>query len=374
MKIFILHVRAGQGHKKAAEALYEEFQKRDLGQSKDIRLMDALDYTFFLFGKGYAFFYFLLVKYASWMWGFLYLLTDVWLPYPPLAFLRSLHNSLEAAKLERLLVRENPDLIVTTHFFPAEVASRLKRQGKIRSRVVVVVTDFMVHRFWVNPGTDFYVGILEETKEALLHLEVPAEKIFILGIPVASRFLMPVDREKIKAQLSLREGYLTVLITSGSFGSGPIQWAVDQINALHEKVQVIVVCGTNRGLYNSLKSLKTSLILVVLGFVDNMHELMEVADVLVSRSSGLTTCEALVKKLPMVILSKIPGQESYNAELLEKHKAAFDISGSQELGGLIRDLIKNPGKLDEVRKNMAVLAKPSASQTIVDLALKDLIR
>lgn len=374
MKIFLLHVRAGQGHQKAAEALYEQFGKKDLGNSKDLRLMDALDYTLFPFGKGYSFFYFLLVKYTPWFWGFLYRLTDRWIPHFLLSSLRSFHNALEARRLERVLIEENPDLIVSTHFFPAEVASRLKKRGRISSRIVVVVTDFLVHRFWVNPGTDFYVGMVEETKEALVQLGVSQEKIFILGIPISERFLVPVDREQVRKQYSLLKSRFTILVTSGSFGSGPIEETVRKMELLGEEIQVLVVCGTNRKLYRELRALQTSFPLVVLGFVDNMHELMEVADVMISRSSGLTTCESLAKGVPMVILSKIPGQESFNADVLRRRGVAFDVSNTDELIELIRHLIQNPSKRDSVREKILDLARPRAAQEIVDLSLRDLQR
>lgn len=371
MKFFILHASAGQGHAKAAEAIYEELSRRKLA-GLDVRLFDALHYTTWVFGRGYSFFYFLLVKYVPWLWGFLYRLTDVWVPLGLMAFLRGAHNSIQARKLERFLEQENPELILTTHFLGAEVASRLKREGRIRSRIVVVITDFLVHRFWVSPGTDFYVGMMDETRQALVRLGVPSERIFLLGIPVSPKFLAPVDHKAVRRQLELETDRFTLLITSGSFGSGPLKRAVRELEALGDKIQVIVVCGTNQNLYNELVRWKTTLRLRVLGFVSNMHELMAVSDLVISRSSGLTTSEAMVKGLPMVILSKIPGQEAYNADLLAQHGAAFEIRLVSELRGLVGELVADRGRLEKVRRNMASLARPRAAEEIVNLALKDL--
>lgn len=372
MKVFLIHAKAGQGHLKAAEALLEEFQKRDTGKSWDIRLIDALDHTRFFFGRSYSFVYLHLVKYAPWLWAVFFRLTDDWVPRPVMETLRTLNNRLMAGPLETMLIRENPDLILVTHFLPSEVASRLKRLGKIHSRVVVVVTDFRVHRFWVNKGADAYVGMMDETRKDLIRLGVEDGRIYELGIPVSSRFLLPVDADKIRENLGLEKNRFTVLVTSGSFGSGPIREFVNQMESLKDRVQAIVVCGINQTLKEELSKLQRPFPCAILGFVSNMHELMTVADIAVSRSSGLTTCESLIKGLPLVIISKIPGQETENAELLKKHGAAFEISNPADFPEFLKGLIEQPRRMKEVMEPVTRLARPHAARDIADFALAGL--
>ncbi|MBI4550086.1 MAG: hypothetical protein HY714_04090 [Candidatus Omnitrophica bacterium] len=367
MKIFILHATAGQGHTKAAEALAEELKNHP---GHDVRLIDALHHASPVFGKSYGPGYFWLIKFVPRLWGFFYHLTDRWVPAPLMNFLRSSHNRFHSRDFEQLLMRENPEVILLTHFYPAEVASRLKRQGKIRSRLIVVVTDFLVHRFWVNPGTDLYVGMMEETRGHLMGLGVPAEKIRLLGIPVSAKFLLPVSRSEVRRRLGLEEGLFTVLITSGSFGSGPIRETVSRLQAYAGQIQAIVVCGINERLREELRALPLRYPLSVLGFVSNMHELMAAADVIVSRSSGLTTCESLVKGLPLIIISKIPGQEFFNAEVLRKRAAAFEVSDPAHTAPLVGEILRDPARLAAVRANIAKLARPHAARDIVSEALK----
>lgn len=370
MKIFLIHASAGQGHKKAAEALYEEFDARRPGLAIDLRVLDALDHTSFLFGRGYSFLYYMLAKYAPGLWGSLYYLTESIIPRPWTAWVRRLNNSLQARKLERMLVTENPDLVIATHFFPAEVASRLKRQGRISSRVLVVVTDFLVHPYWVNEGADFYVGMMEETREDLMRLGVPGEKIRTLGIPISPRFSRPVDGENLKTKLGLEGGRFTILVTSGSFGSGPLKDMVLAAEALADKVQLIVVCGINKRLGAELVTMKVSFPMCVLGFVNNMHELMAVSDVIVTRSSGLTTCEALARSLPIIIVSRIPGQEAHNADLLLKHQAAFLAANPAAFLTIIGEMILSSECMSGAKKRVEGLARPHAARDIVDFALE----
>jgi len=369
MKIFIFYATAGHGHKKAAEALHEELKRRGVDRKADVRFLDVLHYMRGVFGRSYSSSYFFLVAHAAWLWAFFYLLSDKLFPLGPMRFLRGCVNSFYGKPLEEFLAKENPDLILTTHFLSAEVASRLRREGKITSKIVVVVTDFLVHRFWVNPGTDFYVGMMRDTKEALLEMGVKENQIGVLGIPVSDRFSMPVEKESLLKSLLLESGRLTALVTSGSFGIGPLKEFIGRLTEFKDSVQVIAVCGTNQTLYEELKSAAYPFPIAVLGFVNNMHELMAVSDILVSRSSGLTTSEALVRGVPLVVASKIPGQESYNAEILEKYHAAFFAGSVGNMVRLVGEILKDPERLRRVRANMLKLAKPRAAQDIADLAL-----
>ena len=51
-----------------------------------------------------------------------------------------------------------------------------------------------------------------------------------------------------------------------------------------------------------------------------MDELMSVADVMVTKPGGLSISEALVKKLPMLFFSAIPGQETNNIKVLSTYE------------------------------------------------------
>jgi len=370
MKVLLLHSRAGQGHQRAAAALYEEFLSRPEFKPEDLKLMDALSLTRFYYGKLYETFYFLVVSRAPWMWGVFYWFTHRCFPASFWGAIRSVANHFYGRALEAFLIKENPDWILCTHFFPAEVAARLKREGLIRSQVAAVVTDFMAHRFWVNSGTDHYFGMTEETKEALETLGVATEKIELYGIPISKGFFAPTMRSELLKKMDFSSDRFTILISSGSFGTGPIRNVIQSLEDLSEKIQVVVVCGTNEKLRRKLKELKVAFPMQVLGFVETMPELMEVADVIMTRSSGLTTSESLAKGLPMVIIAQIPGQEALNAQILEKKGAAIILKDKKEFGALMKNLVNDPPRLAFLQQQVKQLAKPHASMDIVDRVLE----
>ena len=100
-----------------------------------------------------------------------------------------------------------------------------------------------------------------------------------------------------------------------------------------------------------------------------VSQLMDIATLLVSKPGGMTTAEALAKRLPLVIVNPIPGQESYNARFLLSQGAAVQASSADTVRQTVRDLLENPNQLQAIRQRLAELAKPRASQDIADLLI-----
>ena len=357
MKILVIHATAGAGHKKAAEAVFHGLQNKG---GHDVRFVDALDYTNPFFKKAYPASYGFVVTRLPWLWGILFAFMDMPWMQGAVRLARRLYNGFNARALEQFLQQEQFDAIVTTQFLSAEVCAYLKRKGKIKSKIICVVTDFDVHRIWINKGVDFYTAACDYTKNKLMALGVAAEKIFTTGIPTDAKFALHQDIPSLRKKLGLKEGSLTILIATGSFGMGPIE----QLIELLKSYQLLIVCGQNRVLYERLKPLSKENV-HVLGLVDNMHELMSVADVMVTKPGGLSISEALVKKLPMIFFSAIPGQEANNIKVLKTYEVSQDQSSLPQIIETIHDWNANPQKLDALRQRLGALSKPNAVADII---------
>ena len=48
----------------------------------------------------------------------------------------------------------------------------------------------------------------------------------------------------------------------------------------------------------------------VMGFTDKVDELMAAADMVITKSGGITTSEALARGCPIVVIDPIPGQKT----------------------------------------------------------------
>ncbi len=359
MKILIIHASAGAGHTKAAEALYGGIKGH---AGVDVVIIDALDYTNpfnkFLYQKTYS----LLVTRVPLLWGWFFSLTDLPALRPTVRLLRRFFNGLVCGSLVNFLKKEQFDFILSTHFLSNEVTAYLKRRGDIKAKVIAVITDFDVHSIWLREGIDVYAVACDTTKEKLVKLGVKEEKIAVTGIPVHAKFLQIEDKVVLKEKLGVKPGVFTVLLATGSFGMGPIAELVADLS----ECQVLVVCGHNTRLYNILQD-KAMPGVKVFGLVDNMQELMSVADVMITKPGGLSIAEALVKDLPLIFFSAIPGQETNNVNVLQKY--GIGING-QNIAQIVVELRRLSTSYDEfraVRKNIARLAKPQAVELIKTL-------
>jgi processive 1,2-diacylglycerol beta-glucosyltransferase len=359
MKILVIHATAGAGHKKAAEAIYNGLRSKG---THDVKLVDALDYTNPIFKITYPETYTFLVTKMSWAWGFFFALLDIPAIQPFVHLVRRIYNGLNAGKLQKFLKEEKFDCIITTQFLSAEVSAYLKRTGQIKSKVICVVTDFDVHRIWINQGIDVYACACDSTKAKLIELGIPEGHIAVTGIPTDAKFSAAYDKGALQQKLGLKPDVFTILVATGSFGMGPIEELIKSLWGY----QLLIVCGHNKSLYQRLKPLAEANTHVY-GLVNNMDELMSVADIMVTKPGGLSIAEALVKRLPMIFFSAIPGQETNNIKVLKSYGACEDQLSIEKIMQHVDGLNSSPANLDVLRMSLSPLSKPSAVSDIIKL-------
>jgi len=99
----------------------------------------------------------------------------------------------------------------------------------------------------------------------------------------------------------------------------------------------------------------------VLGYVTAIPELMALSDLTVSKAGGVTTSEALVAELPMVLVNPIPGQEEENTAFLQSVGAAIVAPRPADLRHLIADLLDHPESLARLRNGARRVKRPGAA-------------
>jgi processive 1,2-diacylglycerol beta-glucosyltransferase len=104
-------------------------------------------------------------------------------------------------------------------------------------------------------------------------------------------------------------------------------------------------------------------------FVDNMDELMTVSDVIVTKSGGMTSSEAMAKDLPMIITSAIPGQEARNSRYLVRCGTAIPAFTVKKAKEAILDIFSSQEKLDGLKDKIRSVKKPNSSYDIAQFAI-----
>lgn len=364
MKVFIIHATAGAGHLKAAQALYQAFISHAKVDDQ-IKKIDALDYTNPFFKKAYPSVYLFLVRHAPFLWGGIFHILNYGPIKPIINAVRHFFNALQGRRLIDYVLKESPDAVICEHFLSAELMSHLKRNGRFKGLVLCGVTDFGVHQFWINDGTDYYFVASRMTKDELITKGVPDEKVIITGIPVEEKFSKEMSKTQMRSNLGLDSDKFTVLITSGGFGVGPIRKIAELLDGLDSELQMLVICGKNAQMLDYFKEQKFKKKIKVFGYVNNMEECMEASDIIISKSGGLTVSESLVKGLPMLIIRPIPGQEMRNAQIIENEKIGIRLNDINDVTKQVEIMLEGDGKvLKQMRANALKLAKPMAAQGI----------
>jgi processive 1,2-diacylglycerol beta-glucosyltransferase len=359
MRILIATVTAGGGHLAAAAALDEAW--RALRPHDVVDRVDLGRFFSPLHRKIVSDGYVNLVNHAPELWGMMFAKTDKPKMARALNRVRAIFPSNSRVRFGRYVKQLEPDVVLCTHYFPLETLNHLRRKrGGPRPMAVSIVTDFEAHALWMDSCVDLYCVAADETKARLVARGAAEETVVVTGIPISARFSAKLNTNAVRKGLGLRDDLPVLLVPSGGFGMGPVGEILAELDKLDRPFQTVVVTGRNEELRRELAAQDRKHPTHVLGFVSNMHELMSVADLLVTKPGGLTSSEAMAMGKPLMILNPIPGQEAANSDFLLEHGAAAKVNRVEDLPYRIGQLLGSR-KLAEMARAAKALGQPDAA-------------
>ncbi len=363
-RVLFLSAAVGVGHTAAAHAV-----RRALSSCAPAVRTDTVDsyrYAASVFSKVVADGYIGMVKTVPQVYAYLYGRVERAKSIPKA---RRFVNAHTAANLHALVERLRPDLVVCTHAFPCGVMSEYKRQFDATLPVVGIVTDFVVHPFWVYPNIDTYAVATPEMRRTLVARGVPAERVLVSGIPVDGRFGRPsMEKDALRAALGLPRDRHIVLIMGGGVGIGPLDKMMRALGNVAEPLAAAVIVGRNGRLEKRVLEAaeRTAYPLRVFGFVDNVFDYMHASDLLLSKPGGLTSSEALAARLPMILVKPLPGPEARNTQYLVERDAAIRINGEEELARTVSEVLGSRAHRERLKANIEKLRRPDAAATVAE--------
>ncbi len=381
MRVLIATVTAGGGHLAAAAALEEAWRACRPDDVQD--QIDLVKFFSPLHRKIHADGYLAIVNRAPELWGMMFGKTDNPKVAERLNRLKRLFPSQSRVRFARHVEEFGPDVVLCTHYLPLETLGRLrvkpqrgKRSGEERPGgssaalypvhrpyVVSIVTDFEAHALWMDPCVDLYCVAAEETKARLVARGAAAENILTSGIPISGRFSLKPDPRAVRKTLGLRDDQPVMLVLSGGFGMGPVSEIVSELDKVEHSFQTVVVSGKNEELRRELAAQDRRHPTHVLGYASNMHELMAIADLIITKPGGLTSSETLAMGKPLFIVNPIPGQEAANSDFLLERGAAAKVNRVEDLPYRIGQLL-GTRKLAEMARAAKALGRPTAARDI----------
>jgi processive 1,2-diacylglycerol beta-glucosyltransferase len=368
-KILLLSVSAGTGHTRAAEAL------RSYASASHLEVtaihLDVMRFVTPRMRTLYTDCYIALVKRTPALWSYLYRITNEADPASRTHTLRRWVERVNSKPFLREIAEFNADIIICTHFLPAEILSHLIASGSVNCPVWVQVTDFDLHRMWVHEHIAGYFAPNEEVAFRMCAQGIAADAIHVTGIPIMPAFSQQLDRNICARELGIDPQVTTLLLMGGGAGRCSLHAIVERLLGFEGDFQLIALAGKNSAALTALQEIATRHPgrLVPLGYTDQIERLMACADLVVTKPGGLTVSECLAMGLPMILNAPIPGQEEHNANFLVEQGAAFKALDLATLEYRIRYLLAHPAKLKDMGCKAKALGRPSAAGQVLDTVL-----
>ena len=277
--------------------------------------------------------------------------------------------------MTQLLERYRPDVIVSAHPLLNHITLQVMRDLGARVPFITVITDLVtVHTAWVAPAVTACVVPTEAARAFAIARGVAPKRVKLLGMPIDPKFASQPegDPRARKLALGLDPDRPVLLLVGGGEGAGGLAQAVYALGEQPLPIQMLVVTGRNRALRADLERAKARFRIPtqVLGFVDNMPELMRASDMVITKAGPGSISEAMACGLPIILTGFIPGQEEGNVEYVRANRLGVFADTPEKLVASARQLLDptNP-QLAEMRANVQALSRPRASFDIARLIL-----
>jgi processive 1,2-diacylglycerol beta-glucosyltransferase len=367
-RVLILTAGIGSGHNTAGGALEAALQHRLAVDS--VERLDIMESTSELYHRLYDDGYFTLVESVPWLVGWGYDKGDA--PFK-LGSSLSLWDRLNTTATAKAIDEYRPSIIICTHFLPTRLVSLLLNRKQLRTKLLVVTTDYDFQGLWLSsPFHRFFVA-RDETKAFMIAIGVPADRLTVSGIPVKSVMGEQVDRSAVLQRYALRPDVPILLISAGASGGPYTKTIVQQSLRMRSDFQALVVCGHNEELKNEIQAMVADRAdqYRVLGYSTDMPDLMRVATLFIGKPGGLSSSECMASGLPMVLIKPIPGQEVRNSDFLLEEGAAVRCNYEMTVGYKIDELLENPERISRMSAAARALGKPYADVDIASAALNE---
>lgn len=274
-------------------------------------------------------------------------------------------------RLKAELMRFDPDVIIATQVYLSALTTVVRRRGDFKKTPMLgVLTDYGVHEFWVQFGTnDGYCVATQDIGDRLHARGVARARVHATGIPLMPEFRHPPSQPEARRRLALDSDARVVLVTGGWFGIG-VSEAVKGLMECALDCQVLVTTGrVDSDDVRRLKGLRERFPrrLRLIEWSDQMPVLLSAADVVVGKPGGLSVAEALACGRPFFATTSLGGQEGFNLRFLQDNGVGCEVPLAH-LFDTLYAILSSPRDLAEAQGRAKNLGCRDGAQRIATLA------
>jgi UDP-N-acetylglucosamine:LPS N-acetylglucosamine transferase len=278
--------------------------------------------------------------------------------------------------VQELFERWCPHVVVSVHPLTQHFLARILKDLGLANKIplVTVVTDpcYGFWRGWACDDVHLYLVASDEARQQLIDYGVVPERIKVSGMPVHPKFELPDERsaQAARSALGLDPQKFTVFVNAGWVGGGNIPQIFRELVHGDLNVQAIFLAGKNDELRAEAETLAAhaKFPVKVIGYSEHVEQLMQAANVMISKLGGLTTFEAMACRLPIIADSITPPmpQELGAAKLLAKRGAGVLLQHAGDIVPVVRRMVDDAKYYATMRAATAGMAIPDATRRIVE--------
>jgi len=196
--------------------------------------------------------------------------------------------------------RTRVDAVVSLFHLAAQLTGRARARGRLAVPCAALITDFAVHRQWLNQGNDLNLCLTEpEARQARHALGRPCARYGPL-VPAAFR---PHPPGEARWRDRFEGGDPPVLLSAGAWGAGT-GFTRTAVTLRDGGFHPVVLCGRDERLRARLAEVAGA---TALGWVDDMPGLLAASAALLDNAAGQTALQALAVGVPVIGWRPIPG-------------------------------------------------------------------
>lgn len=360
MRVLILSANTGGGHNSTANAIAEQLQKINV----EYKITDSLAYisekVSDIISKGHSYIYRNMPK-----------LFGVGYRYEEKHSTVFIYDQCAkgAKALQGELSTEHYDAVICTHVFGGLMMTEVRKKYGNHVPCYFISTDYTCHPGVSDMKIDEYFIPHRMLLGEFVRNGISADKLFATGIPVLSKFYEEESKNDAREALGLPTDKRIVMLSCGSMGCGHMEKsALLLLKNMPEDACLVVLCGNNQKTYEDLQPHLSDRLYAVT-FTKEMWRYMSAADIYITKPGGLTTSEAIVKRVPMIFINAVPGCETRNYDFLIEQGVASGAKHWKQVIELVNTALKKPEILEEQREAMKEFTPYVAAEMICKRAL-----
>jgi UDP-N-acetylglucosamine:LPS N-acetylglucosamine transferase len=354
-KYLFLYLKTGGGHLAPAKAVAEKIKAKRRVDT-EILLVDGLSESNIFVKKVIEDGYKNAINKAAWTFELLYVLHKITAVSKLTATIVSYFVK---QGIERQILETRPKKIVVFHFFLIKPVFDIIKANNLDIPVLTVVTDpFTAHPIWFIQKEQNYVVFSDMLKEKCIEKGINENNLHVFPFVLDGRFSRKVSdfkKIKIRKKFGFEIDSKIILIMGGGEGMPKGKKILKKLVSRNMDAEIAIVCGKNLKLYNKAMKLKNKFgidNLKVYGFIDFVHSLVSISDIVITKCGASTSMEILMMGKIPVINNYIWEQEKGNMEFVCQGKMGILEKNTSVLPDVLHRLLTDNEFYNSISNNI----------------------